>query len=155
MASGKLKAFLDGRGVKYETIAHSPAFTAPETAASADISGRNFAKTVIVEIGGKLAMVVLPANRKIVRTDLRELLLEQEVKLVPESTFEERFPDCEPGAMPPFGNLYGLPVYVEKSLAEQSEIAFNAGTHREVIKMSYADFAELVRPTVLDFATRL
>lgn len=98
-------------------------------------------------------MVVLPANRKIVLSALREMLANQNVKLATEDDFIERFPDCELGAMPPFGNLYGLPVYVAESLAEEPEIVFNAGTHREVIKMSFADFAELVQPTVLDFTT--
>jgi Ala-tRNA(Pro) deacylase len=152
MAAAKLKTFLDGQGIKYVTIEHSPAVTAPEVAASADISGRNFAKTVVVEIAGRMALIVLPANRKIVLADLRELLADQDVTLSAENDFKERFPDCEVGAMPPFGNLYGLPVYIAHSLTEQPEIAFNAGTHREVIKMSFADFAELVQPTVLNFA---
>lgn len=153
MAAMSLKTFLNSRGVRYEAIEHSPAYTAPETAASVHVSGRDFSKTVIVEIGGEMAMVVLPANRKIVLSDLREMLMDQNVKLAAEDDFIERFPDCEIGAMPPFGNLYGLPVYVAKSLADEPEIAFNAGTHREVIKMSFADFADLVQPTVLDFAT--
>lgn len=153
MAAAKLKKFLNSRGVKYTTIEHYPSYTAPEVAASADISGRSFAKTVVVEIAGKMALVVLPANRKIVLADLRDLLADQDVKLAAEDAFKERFPDCELGAMPPFGNLYGLPVYVAQSLTEAPEIAFNAGTHREVIKMAFADFVELVQPTVLDFAT--
>jgi Ala-tRNA(Pro) deacylase len=153
MAAIKLKNFLNSRRVKYVTIEHSPAFTAAETAASAHVSGRDFAKTVIVEIGGAMAMVVLPANRKIVLSDLREMLGDQNLKLANEDDFISRFSDCELGAMPPFGNLYGLPVYVCQSLADEPEIAFNAGTHREVIKMSYRDFAELVQPNVLDFAT--
>lgn len=152
MPAAKLKSFLDSQGIHYVTIEHSPAITAPEVAASADISGRNFAKTVVVEIAGHMALVVLPANRKIVLGDLRELLADLDVSLAAEADFKERFPDCELGAMPPFGNLYGMPIYIAESLAEQSEIAFNAGTHREVIKMSYADFAELVHPTVLNFA---
>lgn len=153
MAATKLKTFLNSRGVKYVTIEHSQAYTAPETAASAHVSGRDFAKTVIVDIGGEMVMVVLPANRKIVLSALREMLANQNVKLATEDDFIERFPDCELGAMPPFGNLYGLPVYVAESLAEEPEIVFNAGTHREVIKMSFADFAELVQPTVLDVTT--
>ena len=98
-------------------------------------------------------MVVVPANRKIVLSDLRELLGDPDLRLANEDDFISRFPDCELGAMPPFGNLYGLPVYVAECLAEEPEIAFNAGTHREAIKMSYEDFAELVQPTVLNFAT--
>jgi Ala-tRNA(Pro) deacylase len=153
MAAVKLKNFLNSRGVRYVTIEHSPAYTAAETAASAHVSGRDFAKTVIVETGGGMAMVVLPANRKIVLSDLREMLGDPNLKLSSEDEFIARFPDCELGAMPPFGNLYGLPVYVAQSLADEPEIAFNAGTHREVIKLSYADFANLVEPRVLDFAT--
>src|SRR5882724_2416805 len=125
MAAAKLKAFLDSQGIKYVTIEHSVAVTAPEVAASADISGRNFAKTVVVEIAGRMELVVLPANRKIVLADLRELLADQDVTLSAEHDFKERFPDCEVGAMPPFGNLYGLPVYIARSLTEQPEIAFN------------------------------
>lgn len=153
MAAKKLKTFLDRHGVRYVTIAHSPAFTAAEVAESVHIAGRDFAKTVIVETGGELAMVVLPANRKIVLSDLREMFDDTSVHLATEREFEQRFPDCELGAMPPFGNLYGLPVYVAPSLAEEEEIAFNAGTHREVIKMTFRDFAALVEPIVLDFAT--
>ena len=153
MAAMNFKNFLNSCGVKYVTIEHSPAYTALETAASAHVSGRDFAKTVIVEIGSEMAMVVLPANRKIVLSDLQEMLADQNVKLATEDDFIKRFPDCELGAMPPFGNLYGLPVYVAQRLAEEPEIAFNAGTHREVIKMSFAAFAELVQPTVVDFAT--
>lgn len=153
MIASKLKDFLNSRGVKYVTIEHSPAYTAPEVAASAHITGRDFAKTVIVEIGGDLAMVVLPANRKIVLSDLREMFDDRNVKLSTEDEFIERFPDCELGAMPPFGNLYGLRVYVAHTLAGEPEIAFNAGTHRDVIKMSFSDFADLAEPVVLDFAT--
>ncbi len=153
MIASKLKDFLNSRGVKYVTIEHSPAYTAPEVAASAHITGRDFAKTVIVEIGGDLAMVVLPANRKIVLSDLREMFDDRSVRLATEDEFIERFPDCELGAMPPFGNLYGLRVYVAHTLAREPEIAFNAGTHRDVIKMSFSDFAALADPVVLDFAT--
>lgn len=153
MPATKLKEYLNRRGVKYLSIQHSPTFTAPEIAASAHIAGRDFAKTVIVKIDGDPAMVVLPANRKIDLVDLREMLLTHDVVLATEAEFRDLFPDCKVGAMPPFGNLYGLPVYVAQSLAEESEIAFNAGNHSEVIKMSFADFADLVKPTILDFVT--
>ncbi len=153
MPATKLKEFLNSHGVKYRMIEHSPAYTAPETAALAHVSGRDFAKTVIVETGGEMAMVVLPANRKIVLSDLREMLGDPDFRLATEDEFIAQFPDCELGAMPPFGNLYGLPVYVAQSLAEEPEITFNAGTHREVITMSFADFEDLVQPRVLDFAT--
>ena len=153
MPATKLNAFLDGQGIKYLTIRHSPAFTASEIAESAHIAGRGFAKTVIVKIDEGMAMVVLPANRKIVLSDLREMLGSPHLRLATEDEFEDRFPDCALGAMPPFGNLYGLPVYVEQSLAQEPEIAFNAGNHSEVIKMWFADFDELVHPIVVDFVT--
>lgn len=153
MPATKLKEFLDSRGIKYVTIRHSPAYTAPEVAASAHIAGRDFAKTVIVKIDGAPAMVVLPANRRVVLSDLREMLAIDDVKLATEDEFRDLFPDCELGAMPPFGMLYGVPVYVAQCLADESEIAFNAGTHSEVIKLAYADFDDVVKPVVLDFVT--
>jgi Ala-tRNA(Pro) deacylase len=153
MPARKLKEFLDSRGIRYVSIKHSPAFTAQEVAASAHVSGRDFAKTVIVVIDDRMAMVVLPAGRRIVLSDLRELLEKPSLRLATEVEFREMFPDCEVGAMPPFGNLYDMPVYVASALAEQSEIAFNAGSHVEVIKLAFDDFVEAVRPIVLDFVT--
>jgi Ala-tRNA(Pro) deacylase len=153
MPATKLKAFLDSRGVKYVSIQHSMAFTAAEVAESAHVQGRDFAKTLIVKIEGAMAMVVLPASRRLLLHDLREMLATEHVRLATESEFKGAFPDCEVGAMPPFGNLYGMPVYVAACLAEEEEIAFNAGTHTEVIKLRYEDFDQLVHPTVLDFVT--
>ena len=154
MPAMKLKAFLDGHGVRYVSIQHSVALTASEVAESVQVKGRDFAKTVIVKMGSVMAMVVLPASRRIVLYDLREMLGSVELRLATEAEFQGAFPDCELGAMPPFGNLYGLPVYVEASLADEAEIAFNAGTHREVIQMAYEDFAGLVKPVVRDFVTK-
>ena len=98
-------------------------------------------------------MVVVPAHRKIVLSELRDLLLSDKVELATEDEFKGRFPDCEIGAMPPFGNLYDLPVYLDKRLSGHPEIAFNAGTHREVIKLASDDFARLVNPIVMDLVT--
>jgi Ala-tRNA(Pro) deacylase len=153
MSAAKLREFLDSRGVKYVSVRHSPAFTAQEVAASAHVNGRDFAKTLIVNIDGDLAMVVLPATRRVVIHDLREMLENACVHLATEAEFLGRFPDCEAGAMPPFGNLYGMPVFVASSLSDEPEIAFNAGTHTEAIKMAYSDFERLVNPIVLDFIT--
>lgn len=153
MPANKLKEFLDSRGVKYTSIQHSPAFTAAEVAQSAHVAGRDFAKTIMVSTDAGMAMVVLPANRRIVLSDLRDMLQEPHVRLATEEEFRDLFPDCALGAMPPFGNLYGLPVYVAESLAQEEEIAFNAGTHTEVITMRYADFEMLVKPFVLDYIT--
>ena len=149
----KLKEFLDKEKIKYVSIVHSPAFTAQEVAASAHITGRELAKTVIVQLDGEKAMAVLPANRKIVLQDLRELTGADQVKFVPEDEFKRLFPDCDIGAMPPFGNLYGMEVFVAGSLTENEEIAFNAGSHTEVIKLAYRDFERLVQPKVLSFTT--
>ena len=149
----KLKEFLDQERIKYVSIVHSTAYTAQEVAASAHITGKELAKTVIVELDGKMAMAVLPANRKIVLQDLREVTGSQEVKFASEERFKQRFPDCETGAMPPFGNLYGMDVYLAESLTDNDQIAFNAGSHTEVIKLSYKDFERLVQPKVVSFTT--
>ena len=146
-----LKAFLDQEKIKYVSIVHSTAYTAQEVAASAHVTGKELAKTIIVELDGKMAMAVLPANRKIVLQELREVTGCDEVKFASEDEFRERFPDCETGAMPPFGNLYGMDVYVAESLTDNEEIAFNAGSHTEVIRMRFKDFERLVRPRVMSF----
>jgi Ala-tRNA(Pro) deacylase len=153
MAAKKLKEFLDREKVKYVGLVHSPAYTAQEVAASAHIRGQELAKTVIVELDGKMAMAVLPANRKIVLQDLREVTGSDQVKFASEEEFRERFPECETGAMPPFGNLYGMEVYVAEGLVQNGEIAFNAGSHTEVIRMAYRDFERLVQPRVVSFTT--
>ncbi|MCI0745825.1 MAG: YbaK/EbsC family protein [Verrucomicrobia subdivision 3 bacterium] len=153
MPARKLKEFLDSNHVKYVQLTHSPAYTAQEVAAMAHIPGKEMAKTVMVKIKGKLAMAVLPANRKVVLQDLRDITGDESVTLASEAEFQSAFPDCEPGAMPPFGPLYGMDVYVSPSLAADEEIAFNAGTHTEVIKMAYRDFERLVHPRVVSFST--
>lgn len=153
MPAAKVKEFLDSHRVKYLSLQHSPAFTAAEVAQSTHVSGRDFAKTVIVVIEDEMVMLVLPASRRVLLNDLREMLDSTHLRLATEAEFRDRFPDCELGAMPPFGNLYDMRVYVSALLAEEKEIAFNAGTHTEVIKMSYADFDRLVKPVVLDFIT--
>jgi Ala-tRNA(Pro) deacylase len=149
----KLKAFLDQEKIKYVNIIHSTAYTAQEVAASAHITGREMAKTIIVELDGQMAMAVLPANRKIVLQDLREVTGSDQVKFASEEEFQKSFPDCETGAMPPFGNLYGMDVYLAESLTGNDEIAFNAGSHTEVFKMAYKDFERLVQPKVMSFTT--
>ena len=149
----KLKEFLDQEKIKYVSIVHSPAYTAQEVAASAHITGRELAKTVIVLLDGQMAMAVLPADRKIILQDLREVTGSDQVKFVAEDDFKKKFPDCETGAMPPFGNLYGMEVLVAASLGANEQIAFNAGSHTEVIKLAYADFERLVKPKVVSFTT--
>jgi len=149
----KLKEFLDREKIKYVSIIHSTAYTAQEVAASAHITGRELAKTIIVELDGQMAMAVLPANRRIVLQDLREVTGSDQVKFASEEEFKKQFPDCETGAMPPFGNLYGMDVYAAEALTENDQIAFNAGSHTEVIKLAYKDFERLVQPRVVSFTT--
>lgn len=149
----QLKEFLDKEKIKYVSIIHSPAYTAQEVAASAHIPGKELAKTIIVELDGQMAMAVLPANRKIVLQDLREVTGSDQVKFASEEQFRQRFPGCETGAMPPFGNLYGMEVFLAETLTALEAIAFNAGSHTEVIRMSFKDFERLVQPKVMSFTT--
>lgn len=152
MPSKKLKAFLDENKVKYISIQHSSAYTAQEIAAIAHIPGKDLAKTVIIKIDGKMAMAVLPASYKVSFDNLKSALGVNEVRLAYEQEFMDKFPDCEVGAMPPFGNIYGMDVYVAESLAEDEEIAFNACNHTELIKMSFSDFEKLVKPKRIKFS---
>lgn len=152
MPSARLRSYLDENNIKYITIKHSPAFTAQEIAAVSHIPGKNLAKVVMINVKGKLAMAVLPASYKINVDELKEQLGTDAVKLAHEKEFMNLFPDCEVGAMPPFGNLYGMDVYVAKVLTEDEYIYFNSCTHTELIQMQYKDFEKLVHPKVLDFA---
>lgn len=153
MPARKLKEFLEKQHVAYTSIPHEETYTAQETAEAAHVPGYELAKTVMVELDGKMAMVVVPATRKIVLQDLREVTGAAKVRFATEEEFRALFPDCEIGAMPPFGNLYGIDVFVAPGLAADEEIAFNAGTHTEVIKMHYADFDRLVHPKVISCTT--
>jgi len=148
----KLKSYLDENKIKYVTIKHSSAYTAQEIAALAHIPGKDLAKTVIIKINGKMAMAVLPASYKVSFDELKETLGMTEVRLAYEQEFIDKFPDCEAGAMPPFGNIYGMEVYVADSLAEDEEIAFNACNHTELIKMKFSDFEKLVKPKRIRFS---
>ncbi len=148
----KLKDYLDSQQIKYVAITHSTAYTAQEIAAVTHIKGKELAKTVIVKLDDNLAMAVLPASRHIGLEKLRTAADVQRVTLATEAEFRDRFPGCETGAMPPFGSLYGMPVWVDESLTLDKEIAFNAGTHRELIKLAYEDFTRLVKPKVAPFA---
>ena len=147
-----ISRYLDEHGIKYVTIRHSRAFTAQKIAAAAHIPGKEIAKTVMVRIDGKMAMAVLPGSHKIDLDRLREIAGAREVELATESDFSRMFPECETGAMPPFGNLYGMPVFVAESLSKDDEIAFNAGSHTEIIRMAYEDYERLAEPKILKFS---
>lgn len=146
MPSRLLKEFLDENDIKYISIMHSMAFTATDIAKSAHIPSRELAKTVIINVDNELAMAVIPANYKLNLNILKETLDTQNIQLAKEPDFTPRFNDCEVGAMPPFGCLYDMNVYVAESLSEDDKIAFNAGSHLEVIQMDYKDYENLVKP---------
>jgi Ala-tRNA(Pro) deacylase len=151
MPTQRLREFLDTNRVKYIKIEHSPAYTAQEIAATAHIPGKELAKSVIIQLDGEMVMAVMPADHRINFDRLKEVSGASNVTLADESDFGDLFPDCSLGAMPPFGNLYGMDVLVDESLAEGDEIAFNACTHTELIRLSYRDFAALVKPKVFRF----
>lgn len=147
-----LTRYLDDNGVKYVTIKHSTAYTAQQIAESAHIPGDEMAKTVMVMLDGRLAMAVLRGTDKVDLDLLRGVAGAKAAELAGEVQFQGEFPGVELGAMPPFGNLYGMAVYVDEGLARDERIAFNAGTHSELIQLDYADFERLVKPTVANFS---
>ncbi|MBC8524238.1 MAG: YbaK/EbsC family protein [Chlorobium phaeobacteroides] len=149
MPISKLRDFLDSHHIRYFIISHSPAYTAQEIAAAAHVPGKELAKTVMVTIDGKLALAVLPASDKLDFDKLKDAAGTGNVELAAEEDFADMFPGCEVGAMPPFGNLYGMKTYVAEELAEDDEIVFNAGNHNELLRLSYADFERLVSPEVV------
>jgi len=153
MATEKLKKYLDDSGVRYEMLRHGEAYTAQEIASTMHVSGKNLVKSVILKSDTGYLMVVLPADRRVDVAALRADLGFRMVALATEEEIKKIFPDCEAGAMPPFGNLYGLPVYADSALREDKNIVFNAGTHHEAIRMAYMDFFRLVRPLIIE-ATR-
>ena len=150
----KLINFLNENKVTYEILHHPEAFTAQTIAAAEHIKGRHHAKVVMAKSGNQHLMTVLAANQRI---DLEKLekIAGEPVSLESEKEFESLFPDCAPGAMPPFGVLYGLPTYLDKSLAEEDYIVFEAGTHTNAIKLSYSDYDRIAKPRVEDFAVKL
>jgi Ala-tRNA(Pro) deacylase len=149
-----LRKLLDSKGIKYTTISHSMAFTAQEIAASARVPGKELAKTVIVKIDGRYSMAVMPASCKINFELFRQNVGAKKVELAGENEFQNLFPGCDIGAMPPFGSLYDMDVYVCRQLREDEEIAFNAGSHTELIKMPYKDFERLVAPKQVEFCSQ-
>ncbi|HEY5702650.1 MAG TPA: YbaK/EbsC family protein [Gammaproteobacteria bacterium] len=145
----KLCDYLDKHNIRYLTMRHSPAITAQEIAEAAHIHGQEFAKTVIVNLDGNLVMAVLPASEKLDTDLLLTAGHGKKAELAGESEFQNRFPECEVGAMPPFGNLFDMDVYIEESMTSSNKITFNAGTHTELIQMSMEDFLNLLQPRVV------
>lgn len=153
--SNRVKKLLDDNGIEYSHSEHAPLYTAQEVAQAEHVPGREFAKTVILTDGEAFIMAVLPATRKVDLEALREAAGNPDLRLASEDEFQRLFPNCEIGAMAPFGNLYDLPVFVDQSLRADETITFNAGTHVDAIRMSYAVYEELVAPVVADFSVPL
>ncbi|HEX5611026.1 MAG TPA: YbaK/EbsC family protein [Burkholderiales bacterium] len=144
----KLREFLDQQQVKYVVISHSLAYTSQEIAQAAHVHGEQFAKTAIVKLDGELAMAVVPAPQKVDWTLLGAVARARKAELASENDFRGRFPECELGAMPPFGNLFDMHVYIDEALMKEKNLAFNAGSHTELVQMAVADFARLVKPRI-------
>ena len=150
MSVATVKEFLDANRVAHIIVKHPLAFTATSVAGAAHVPGRRMAKTVVVNLDGKPALAVVPAAHKVDLERLRRAAGATTAELADERDFRAEFPGCEVGAMPPFGNLYGMDVYLEPHLATGGEIAFNAGSHTELIRMAYEDYARLVHPRLVD-----
>ena len=144
----KLRELLDGGRISYEIYNHPLAYTAQEIAAQQHFSGKEMAKVVMLEVDGRLLMGVIPGSQKINLNTVKTSLDAKAVRLATEAEFVSRFPECEIGAMPPFGNLFGVPVVVDPALAEDKNIYFNAGNHVQTVRLKYSDFAELVKPQI-------
>jgi Ala-tRNA(Pro) deacylase len=153
MAVRKLEEFLKTHNITYEKITHSQVFTAQETAAVAHVSGKELAKTVILKIDGKMTMAVLQACYKVNFDLLKAATGANEVELAKEEEFKDMLPECEIGAIPPFGNIYGFEVFVEQSLAKNEKISFNAGSHTELFRLSYKDLERHLKPKVMKFSS--
>ena len=152
MPLSMLREFLDRNCIRYTVISHSVAYTAQGIAALTHTPGRELAKTVMVMVDGRLAMAVVPASFRVDLYRLKKYLRAETVELASENEFRDHFADCETGSMPPFGNLYGMDVFVDQNLAKDKEIAFNAGSHRELVRMRFADFRDLVKPVIIPLA---
>jgi len=150
----KLREYLDRNGVRYDVISHRQAFTAQEVAQAEHISGRELAKVVMLRSGKEFSMVVLPAPLRVDLDKAKGAMQLPDLVLATEEEFAGLFPQCEPGAMPPFGNLYDLAVYVDESLTKDESIVFNAGNHTQTVRMMYADFARLVQPKIIAVAAK-
>ncbi len=144
----KLARFFDERKIPYRADTHPEVYTAQQAAQASRVPGRSFAKAVLVNVDGTLRMAVLAATERVDLRRLQECLGAKKVRLASEAEFAPVFPDCDLGAMPIFGSVYGIPVIVAKELTENPEIAFTAGTHRDVVRVGTKDFLEAERPLV-------
>jgi Ala-tRNA(Pro) deacylase len=150
--SSRLTALLDTHAVPYDVLHHRTEFTAQETAAETHTPGREFAKVVVVRVDGRFAMLVMPAHHRLDFQKAHAALAATEVRMATEDELRKLFPDCDVGAEPPLGNLYGLPVWISSSMKGDQHITFNAGTHEDAIRMKFGDYTKLVLPTYADFS---
>jgi Ala-tRNA(Pro) deacylase len=151
----KVKEFLESKRISYQLLEHTPAFTALETAEAQHVPGRQLIKTVIVDADGTLVMCVLPSTHKIDFDQLGKILRSSKVQLAEEKKLKILFPEYELGAMPPFGQLAGLKVYADKVLEENETVAFNAGTHTDLIRIKFKDYVRLTNPVLADFGLHI
>jgi Ala-tRNA(Pro) deacylase len=147
-----MEQYLSENGVSFEVLKHDQAYTMQEAAAALHVSGKQVAKVVIVKADEGMAMLVIPAPDRVNLDHVRAALGAKKASLAKENEFASLFPDCAPGAMPPFGNLYDVPVYVDQALADKEHIIFRVGTHRHTMRIAYADFERLAQPTIGEFA---
>ncbi len=149
--SQRIRDYLDSQHVKYEWLHHALAFPAQEVAHTLHVSGKHFAKAVVLQADGRPLMAVLPASHRLNLHELKAELDAKHVEMLPEGELTKLCPDCELGAFPPFGSLYGVETLVDRSLAQWEEIVFNAGSHTDAVRMKYTDYANLAKPRVVSF----
>jgi Ala-tRNA(Pro) deacylase len=147
--------FLKQQRIKFDVVSHGAAFTAQETAHAEHAPGMSMAKVVMLKADGKDVMVVMPAPYRLHEGRMKRLIGARKIRLATEREFRKLFPDCEVGAMPPFGNIYDIPFYVDFSLSQNEHIIFNAGSHRKSIRMSFEDYEKLVNPVLCSFAVSI
>jgi len=151
----RMEGYLRENGVPFEVLRHTEAYTMPEVAAALHVPGEQVAKVVMVKADGEMAMLVVSAVHRLDFARVRAVIGAEEVSLAKEEEFADLFPDCAVGAMPPFGNLYNVPVYVDQALADEADIVFRVGTHQHTMKVAYTDFARLAEPKVGEFGQHL
>ena len=148
----RIREYLDSQNVDYQWLPHPEAFTAQEVAHSLHVSGKRLAKTVVLDADGQVIMAVLPASHRLSLLDLKGALEVSNLELLPEGELAVLFPDCDLGAIPPFGNLYGMDTWVDRAVAEAEHIIFTAGTHWDAVEMKYANYARLAKPRLSRFS---
>lgn len=154
-AKQSLETYLRQQGVSFQTMTHPVAYTAQEVAAAQHVPGKQLAKVVMADADGELVMLVLPASYRVEFPKVKTALKAKKVRLAREEEFDGTFTDCEVGAMPPFGNLYNLPVYVDSSLADVRDMVFKVGSHTTTMKVKFSDYEKLVKPQIVDLAAHL